>query len=79
MERYLWIPTWRGDRCCRAASREFVAGTGLRHRPSCTGPPASGHNASLSRTARILLDRHPIPKYTFAPLTAGEIVVPRGR
>jgi len=35
--------------------------------------------AALSRTARILLDTPAIPKYTFAPLTAGEIVVPRDR
>jgi hypothetical protein len=37
------------------------------------------NNAALSRTARILLDTPAIPKYTFAPLTAGKIVLPRGR
>jgi len=38
-----------------------------------TGAVAAGLlcNAALLRTARILLDTPAIPKYTFAPLTAG--------
>jgi len=76
MERDLWIrPVAGATGAVGPPLVNLVAGTG-----SGTGHPAPARrrpaiNASLSRTARILLDRHPIPKYTFAPLTAGEIVV----